>query len=70
MAGMSYMLTLILVLYARFQDLMPAPILLGFAALTAMVNLTVYLLLHKGINLRFNDPSMTAMQMVVSLVPA
>ena len=66
----SYLLTLCLVAFAWSQELVPTRILFEFIAFMSSFNIIFFLLIHSNLNLKLRDPSMTAAQMIVSLVPA
>ncbi|MAM89757.1 MAG: hypothetical protein CME36_20855 [unclassified Hahellaceae] len=70
MSVVSYTLTLCIVTFAWSQELVPARIVLEFIGFMSVFNATFFWLIHSNINLKFRDPSMTAVQMVVSLIPA
>ncbi len=70
MAFASYLVTLTLVAFCWRQNLIPGRIVLHYAAFMLLINALFLGLIQSNLNLRFKDPSMTAVQMVVSLLPA
>jgi diguanylate cyclase (GGDEF)-like protein len=69
MSFASYQVTLVIVTFCWYLDLLPGYVPFSFFGLSVLLNGTFLLLIHFNINLRFADPSMTALQMVVSIVP-
>lgn len=70
MSFASYLVTFSIVVYCWVQGMIPLQVAAEFLAFALLINGTVWYLIRSGRNLKFRDPSMTAAQMVVSLLPA
>jgi diguanylate cyclase len=70
MSFASYMVTFSIVVYCWLQDMIALRVVSEFLAASLLINGTFWYLIHTGRNLRFQDPSMTSAQMIVSLIPA
>lgn len=70
MASASYSMTAMVIFCSAMLGLLPWSLAFGFAAAAVVINLTYLVLFKTGTNLRFKDPSLTASQMLVSIVPA
>lgn len=70
MAFASYLVTLTLVAFCWHQGMIPGQIVLHYALIMLLNNAVFFALIHFNLNLRFVDPSMTAAQIVASLLPA
>ena len=69
MSFASYMVTFSIVLYCWFQDLITVRVVAEFLVASLVINAVFWYLIKTGRNLSFSDPSMTAPQMIVSLLP-
>lgn len=70
MSFASYMVTFSIVMYCWVQDMISLRVAGEFLVFSLLINGTVWYLIHTGRNLKFRDPSMTSVQMIVSLLPA
>ncbi|TAK87296.1 MAG: diguanylate cyclase [Aquabacterium sp.] len=70
MSTLSYSVSCMVVAFCWFHNMLPWLAVPGFVAATLVLNGFFWWLIHTGLNLRFKDPSMTAFQMVVSVLPA
>lgn len=69
MSFASYIATFSLVLLVWQQGMIPANVVGHYALFSVLANLLFWGLIHFNINLRFSDPSMTALQMTVCQWP-
>jgi diguanylate cyclase (GGDEF)-like protein len=67
MGAASYAFTFALVLVCWHQDFLTGKTTAQYLAIVVAINLTFYVLIRSGLNLRFSDPSMTLAQMVAGL---
>lgn len=70
MSIFSYLITASLVLLCWYLDLLNGAAVVEYALLAILINGVFWVLIRTDLNLRFKDPSMTGIQMVVSLLPA
>ena len=70
MSTLSYSVSCFIAAFCAFSGIMPWQAIPIFVLATLSINGAFWLLVHTGLNLRFKDPSMTAAQMVVSVIPA
>ncbi len=70
MSFASYTVTFTMVLFFCYQQMIPLRVAGHFALFSLVVNAALWLLIHSNINLRFRDPSMTALQMIICQWPA
>lgn len=70
MSFASYMATFCLVLFCWYHDLLAGEVAVQFLVFSVLINAAFLFLIHTGRNLELADPSMTAAQMVLSLLPA
>ena len=70
MSFASYLVTFAIVCFCGLQGLISVNVVLGYLAIALTINLGLLLTFQLDLNLRFRDPSLTALQMVVSLLPA
>lgn len=70
MSVFSYLVTASLVLLCWYLDLAPAIAVIQYLIFCVLINGLFWAMISSGFNLRFRDPSMTALQMVVSVLPA
>lgn len=66
----SYLFTLLLVLVFWRLNYFDEKVVAIYVAIILLVNLSFYLLIRSGLNLRFADPSLTLAQMAVSIPTA
>ena len=69
MSFASYMVTLSIVIYCWWQGMIPFRLVAEFLVACLLINSVFWYLIHTGRNLKFRDPSMTSVQMIVSLLP-
>lgn len=69
MAFATYLVPLSLVVLCWHQGLLAVQVIYHFSAFTLIINLTILFLIHKNINLRFRDPSLTSLHIAVSPIP-
>jgi len=69
MSFASYMVTLSIVIYCWWQGMIPFRLVAEFLVACLLINSVFWYLIHTGRNLKFQDPSMTSAQMIVSLLP-
>ncbi|MEK7436917.1 MAG: diguanylate cyclase [Pseudomonadota bacterium] len=67
LAALTYVLSMALLTTAWALGVIPAPHLLGYAALSVAINLGLYLAIRSGFNLRFEDPSLTRFQILAAI---
>lgn len=70
MSFASYMVTFTVIVFCWYQDMFPALVVWQYLAFALILNAGFLIAFQSNFNLRFKDPSLTAAQMVVSLVPA
>jgi len=70
MSFASYMVTLSIVIYCWLQGMIPFRVVAEFLVACLLINGVFWYLIHTGRNLKFQDPSMTSAQMILSLLPA
>lgn len=70
MSILSYLMSCMVVAFCCYQKLLPWEALQGFVLATFVINAAFWVTIDSGANLAFKDPSMTALQMVVSVLPA
>lgn len=70
MSVLSYLMSCLVVAFCCYQRLLPWEALQGFVLATFVINFAFWITIDSGANLAFKDPSMTALQMVVSVLPA
>lgn len=69
MSFTSYMVTFVGVLLFAYQSLVPLAVALHFLLFSVLANGLIWLLIHFDVNLRFRDPSMTMLQIIVCQWP-
>ncbi len=67
LAALTYALTLALVAIAWSFDVLPAQAALQIAAMYLAINLGLYATIRSGLNLRFADPSLTRVQILIAI---
>ncbi|MFW6284075.1 MAG: diguanylate cyclase [Desulfosalsimonas sp.] len=70
MAFATYLVPMSLVVLCWSQNLLPEKVIYHFAAFVFVINSTILFLIRKNINLKFRDPSLTALHITVSCLPA
>ncbi|MBS0014419.1 MAG: GGDEF domain-containing protein [Desulfobacterales bacterium] len=70
MAFATYLVPMSLVMLCWSQGLLPEKVIYHFAAFVFVINFTILFLIQKNINLKFRDPSLTALHITVSCLPA
>ncbi len=70
MAFLTYMVPLAVVALFWSQGMIPLELVFYYALYSILIHLGFLLLLHTNFNLKFRDPSLTAQQMVGSIIPA
>lgn len=70
MSFASYMVTFTIVAFCCYQGMLPETVVWQYLAFALLLNAGFLLAFQSDLNLRLNDPSLTAPQMVVSLLPA
>jgi diguanylate cyclase (GGDEF)-like protein len=70
MSFASYMVTFMIVSACVALELLKWREAMAFLGLAVLVNAIFFVLFRSGLNLRFRDPSLTAAQMLVSILPA
>lgn len=70
MSAASYAMTAAIVFCCTLLNLLPWLVFWAYLVAAVAINLTFLALFKTGLNLRFRDPSLTALQMVVSILPA
>lgn len=70
MSFASYLVTFTLVVFCAWVGLVPPWIPVHFLIIALFINAVFLVLTLSRLNLRLRDPSMTAAQMIVSLIPA
>ena len=70
MAGASYLMFVVLMLFANAMRLLEPKLTWRIVAAGVAVNLLLYAAFRTGLNLRFRDPSLTAVQVVAALTLA
>lgn len=69
MAFATYLVPVSLVVLCWSQGLLPEKVIYHVAAAVLLINLTILILIHTNLNLKFRDPSMTAAHIAVSSIP-
>jgi diguanylate cyclase (GGDEF)-like protein len=69
MGGVSYLFTLSMVAVCWWLGYFRLPVLLNYFTVVVLLNVAFYAAIRSNINLRFGDPSMTLMQICVSMLP-
>lgn len=69
MAFATYLVPVSLVLLCWSQGLLPEKVIYHLAVMVLVINITILLLIHTNLNLKFRDPSMTAVHIAVSSIP-
>ncbi|BES70913.1 GGDEF domain-containing protein [Marinobacter nanhaiticus D15-8W] len=69
MSFISYQVTLTIVVLCWYFGMVPLRVVFEFLAFSLLINAGFFLLIHFNLNLRFKDPAMTGLQMVISLLP-
>ncbi|WP_148863236.1 GGDEF domain-containing protein [Marinobacter fonticola] len=69
MSFISYQVTLAIVVLCWTLDMVPIRVVLEFWVFSLIINAGFFLLIHFNLNLKFRDPSMTGLQMVLSILP-
>jgi len=69
MSFASYLVTFSIVVYCWAQGMISLGVTAGFLVFASLINATFWWLIRTGRNLKFQDPSMTSAQMIVSLLP-
>ena len=70
MAFLTYMVPLILVVLFWIHDMIPVKVVFHFAAYAVFLHLVFFFIFHTNINLKFREPSLTSIQMGMSILPA
>ncbi|WP_097459981.1 GGDEF domain-containing protein [Mangrovitalea sediminis] len=70
MSFASYMVTFTVVAFCWYQGMIPLRVLAHYLMFSIAINLGFLVAFQTNLNLRFRDPSLTAVQMVASLLPA
>ena len=70
MAFATYLVPMSLVVLCWSQGLLPEKVIYHFAVFVFAINFTILFLIQKNINLKFSDPSLTALHITVSCLPA
>lgn len=70
MSFASYAVTFAVVLFFWHHQMIPLVVAGQFALFSLVVNGALWLVIHRNINLRLKDPSMTALQMIICQWPA
>ncbi len=70
MAFLTYLVPLTLVVLFYANNLISLDIVVHFAAYTVLLHLAFFLIFHTNINLKFREPSLTSVQMAMSIIPA
>lgn len=70
MSVASYFVTLSIIAFCAWLDLLEWKIVFHFFIFLVIINITFFHLIYKGYNLRCVDHSLTAPQMMVSIVPS
>lgn len=69
MSFVSYQVTLTIVILCWYFGMVPLRVVFEFLAFSLIINAGFFLLIHFNVNLKFKDPAMTGLQMVLSLLP-
>lgn len=69
MASVSYLVSFTLIAICSWLDLLPWSASIVFLLFSLTIIGAFLLVFQSGINLRFNEPSLTAIQMIVSMLP-
>ncbi|MFO7860554.1 MAG: diguanylate cyclase [Desulfosalsimonas sp.] len=69
MAFATYLVPVSLVVLCWSQGLLPEKVIYHVAAAVLLINITILMLIHTNLNLKFRDPSMTAAHIAVSSIP-
>ena len=69
MALVTYLVPLTVVLLCWHYGLAPSRAVYSFAVLVLLINLSILLVIHKNLNLKLRDPSMTVIHLSVSAIP-
>ncbi|MFE8070330.1 diguanylate cyclase [Marinobacteraceae bacterium S3BR75-40.1] len=69
MSVLSLLVTFTIVVFCWYQDMIPGSVVVVYALLALLLNAGFYGMFKTHLNLRFREPSLTAPQMVLSLLP-
>lgn len=69
MAFATYAVPFMLVLLCWHQKMIPVEVVYQFAFFALLINVVILFLIHKNINLKFRDPSLTTAHLAVSPFP-
>ena len=69
MGGISYLFTLSMVAVCWWLGYFKLPVLINYAVTVVLLNVGFYLAIRSNFNLRFADPSMTLVQICMSILP-
>ena len=70
MSFITYLATFLIVLMFAYQGLLPLSIASHFLIFSVVVNGLIWMAIHRNLNLRLRDPSMTMLQITLSQWPA
>jgi diguanylate cyclase len=70
MASLTYLVPFSLVVLYWVQNMIPLSVVFHFAIYCVLISIAFFILFQSNINLKFSDPSLTAPQMTVSIIPA